>query len=109
VSLSSADLTHLIAATVLLLVAAHGLGRLFAWFRQPRVAGEILGGLLLGPTLFGLVAPDWQRAVFQGGAATRAGLGSATSSACCCSCTARVRSCGSSWCGASASPSWGSR
>jgi Kef-type K+ transport system membrane component KefB len=74
-SLSSADLTHLIAATVLLLVAAHGLGRLFAWLRQPRVAGEILGGLLLGPTLFGLVAPDWQRAVFQGGGATRVGLG----------------------------------
>jgi Kef-type K+ transport system membrane component KefB len=73
-SLSGGDLTHLIAAAVLLLVAAHGLGRLFAWLRQPRVAGEILGGLLLGPTLFGLVAPDWQRAVFQGGA-TRAGLG----------------------------------
>jgi len=74
-SLSSADLTHLIAATVLLLVAAHALGRLFARFRQPRVAGEILGGLLLGPTLFGLVAPDWQRAVFQGGKATQVGLG----------------------------------
>ena len=74
-SLSSSDLTHLIAATVLLLVAAHGFGRLFARFRQPRVAGEILGGLLLGPSLFDLVAPDWHRAVFQSGAATRAGLG----------------------------------
>jgi len=74
-SLSGPDLTHLIAATVLLLVAAHGFGRLFARFRQPRVAGEILGGLLLGPSLFDLVAPDWHRAVFQSGAATRAGLG----------------------------------
>ena len=74
-SLSGPDLTHLIAATVLLLVAAHGFGRLFARFRQPRVAGEILGGLRLGPSLFGLVAPDWHRAVFQSGAATRAGLG----------------------------------
>jgi Kef-type K+ transport system membrane component KefB len=74
-SLSSADLTHLIAATVLLLVAAHALGRLFARFRQPRVAGEILGGLLLGPTLFGLVAPDWQRAVFEDGKVTQVGLG----------------------------------
>ena len=74
-SLSSSDLTHLIAATVLLLVTAHGFGRLFARFRQPRVAGEILGGLLLGPSLFDLVAPDWHRAVFQSGAATRAGLG----------------------------------
>jgi Kef-type K+ transport system membrane component KefB len=74
-SLSAADLTHLIAATVLLLVAAHTLGWLFARFRQPRVAGEILGGLLLGPTLFGLAAPDWQRAVFQDGKATEVGLG----------------------------------
>jgi Kef-type K+ transport system membrane component KefB len=75
VSLSSADLTHLIAATVLLLMAAHGLGRLAARLHQPRVAGEILGGLLLGPTLFGLLAPGWQRAIFHGGTATQAGLG----------------------------------
>jgi len=74
-TLSNADLTHLLLAAVLLLVAAHALGRLFARFHQPRVAGEILGGLLLGPTLFGLLAPDWQRAVFAGGRATEAGLG----------------------------------
>ena len=74
-SLSDADLARLLLAVVLLLVAAHLLGRLFTRFRQPRVAGEILGGLLLGPTLFGALAPDLQRAVFQDGAATRAGLG----------------------------------
>jgi Kef-type K+ transport system membrane component KefB len=75
VSLSGSDLTHLIAATLLLLVAAHGLGRVAARLRQPRVAGEILGGLLLGPTLFGLVAPGWHHAVFKSGAATQTGLG----------------------------------
>ena len=72
--LSSADLVHLIAAGTLLLATAHGLGRLFARFRQPRVAGEALGGLLLGPTLFGLLAPGWQAALFQSGTATQVGL-----------------------------------
>jgi Kef-type K+ transport system membrane component KefB len=74
-SLSNADVTHLLLAFVLLLLAAHALGWLFARFHQPRVAGEILGGLLLGPTLFGLLLPDWQRTVFQGGPATAVGLG----------------------------------
>jgi Kef-type K+ transport system membrane component KefB len=74
-SLSNADVTHLLFAFVLLLLAAHAFGWLFARFHQPRVAGEILGGLLLGPTLFGLLLPDWQRTVFQGGRATALGLG----------------------------------
>jgi Kef-type K+ transport system membrane component KefB len=48
-SLSNADVAHLLLALVLLLVAAHTLGWLCTRLRQPRVAGEILGGLLLGP------------------------------------------------------------
>jgi Kef-type K+ transport system membrane component KefB len=74
-TLSSDDLVHLILAGVLLLAAAHGFGWVFGRLRQPRVAGEILGGLVLGPTLFGLVAPDWQAAVFRTGRATEVGLG----------------------------------
>lgn len=83
-SLSSADLTHLIAAVVLLLVAAHGLGRLAVRLHQPRVAGEILGGLLLGPTLFGLLAPGWQRPSSTAARPPRPGWASPTSSACSC-------------------------
>jgi Kef-type K+ transport system membrane component KefB len=75
-SLSNADVTHLLLALVLLLVAAHGLGRLFTRLHQPKVVGEILGGLLLGPTLFGLLLPSWQQAVFQRGGATPVALGS---------------------------------
>jgi Kef-type K+ transport system membrane component KefB len=35
------------------LLLAHGLGWLFTRFRQPRVIGEILAGLVMGPTLLG--------------------------------------------------------
>nr|WP_279473338.1 cation:proton antiporter [Actinomadura darangshiensis] len=33
---------------------------------QPRVLGEMVAGVLLGPTLFGQVWPDAQEAVFPG-------------------------------------------
>ena len=82
--LSSADLVHLIAAGTLLLATAHGFGRLFARFRQPRVAGEPLGGLLLGPTLFGLLAPGGRRRCSRAAPRPRSGSRSPTSSACCC-------------------------
>ncbi len=34
------------------------------WFGQPRVVGEMIAGVLLGPSLFGLVAPDTQAFLF---------------------------------------------
>jgi Kef-type K+ transport system membrane component KefB len=74
-SQSNADVARLLLALLLLLVAAHSLGRLCTRLRQPKVAGEILGGLLLGPTLLGLLLPDWQHAVFQSGTATPVALG----------------------------------
>ncbi|NDZ78903.1 cation:proton antiporter [Streptomyces sp. SID10853] len=60
--MSQADLFHVLLGIALLLAAAHGLGRLFVRLRQPAVVGEILGGLLLGPTVLGQAAPglaDW--------------------------------------------------
>ena len=61
-SLSNADTTRLLLALILLLAGAHGCGQLCARLGQPRVAGEIIGGLLLGPTLFGHLLPGWQSA-----------------------------------------------
>ncbi len=31
---------------------------------QPQVVGEMIAGVLLGPSLFGLIAPDWQTLLF---------------------------------------------
>lgn len=73
-SLSNADTVYLLLALILLLVCAYACGELAVAARQPRVAGEILGGLLLSPTVFGFVLPDWQRAVFHQGV-TAATLG----------------------------------
>lgn len=71
-NLASPDVAHLLLALTLILVAAHAVGGLFARLRQPRVIGEILGGLALGPTMLGAWAPGVQRWLFpaDGPAAT---------------------------------------
>lgn len=33
-------------------------------FGQPQVVAEMIAGVLLGPSLFGLLAPEWQKALF---------------------------------------------
>jgi hypothetical protein len=52
-----------IALLLFLFVAsAHILGYLFTRLRQPRVVGEILAGVLLGPVVLGQIAPGWTAA-----------------------------------------------
>src|SRR6187455_2304801 len=41
-----------------MLACASVLGQLMRSIKQPAVVGEMFGGLVLGPTLFGAVAPD---------------------------------------------------
>jgi len=72
---SVSDIASLLLALTLLLGAAHGFGYLFRWMRQPPVIGEIMGGLLLGPTIFGYFFPELQHAVFAGNAKTQTILG----------------------------------
>ena len=49
---------------LLLLVLARGLGEVCRALGHPRLVGEILVGILLGPTLLGRVSPELQFALF---------------------------------------------
>ena len=51
--MSSQEFGSLSLLIALLLASAHVLGLLFTRLRQPRVVGEILAGLLLGPSVLG--------------------------------------------------------
>lgn len=63
-TLDTPELAHVLLALGLLLAAAHGCGYVMTRLRQPRVIGEIIGGLLLGPTVLGALAPGAGSALF---------------------------------------------
>jgi Kef-type K+ transport system membrane component KefB len=75
VSLTSSQTAHLLLATVLLLGGAHLLGQLFVRLHYPRVIGEILGGLALGPTALGAALPAAERGLFPAAGVTSVVLG----------------------------------
>lgn len=62
---SAEELYHTLFALLALLVSAHLFGYLFSWMRLPPVIGEICGGLVLGPTLLGTLAPHVSQALFS--------------------------------------------
>ncbi len=64
--MSNAQLSVLFFSQMLLILATcRGVGWLGKkYFHQPQVVGEMIAGVLLGPTLFGLIAPEWQHALF---------------------------------------------
>ena len=49
---------RLMLAIAAVILAARLVGALIARFHQPRVMGEVLAGILLGPTLLGVVSPE---------------------------------------------------
>ena len=57
ISMTDVEVTRVFLAIVALMGLAHVMGSLFGRLHMPRVVGEIAGGLLLGPTLLGAIAP----------------------------------------------------
>ncbi|MFM7099952.1 MAG: cation:proton antiporter [Verrucomicrobiota bacterium] len=47
-----------------ILAACRGVGLLARWIGQPQVVGEMIAGVLLGPSLLGWIAPTFQPALF---------------------------------------------
>src|SRR5580700_11847853 len=74
-SFSNGDTLHLLLTLSILLVAVHSMGFLFVKLRQPRVAGEIIAGLALGPTLLGWLNPGLAHQLVAGNQSTTAVLG----------------------------------
>ncbi|HUL87688.1 MAG TPA: cation:proton antiporter [Pseudolabrys sp.] len=48
----------------LLMLAGRSLGEIMIRFKQPGVMGQLIAGLVLGPSLLGAVFPDWHHAIF---------------------------------------------
>lgn len=59
----NASLSQVLLALVAVIVAARVVGALFRMLRQPPVVGEVVAGILLGPSLLGRVAPGISEAV----------------------------------------------
>ena len=58
------ELLLLLLQISFLLFAARALGELMRLISLPPVVGELLAGVLLGPSIFGAIAPAWQSYIF---------------------------------------------
>ncbi len=62
--MAEADYLVLLLQLALMLLVAVICGQVMRWFHQPAVLGEMLGGILLGPTIAGLLFPELQMWLF---------------------------------------------
>jgi Kef-type K+ transport system membrane component KefB len=63
--MSSQDFVLFALQITLMLACAVILGQIMRRFGQPVVLGEMIGGIILGPTIFGALAPDLYYGLFQ--------------------------------------------
>lgn len=62
--LSHADVVQLLIQLGIMLIMGRLLAELARKFKQPAVIGEIIAGILLGPTILGMINPEWFSALF---------------------------------------------
>src|SRR6202158_1840708 len=61
---SQGDLLHVLLALVVVIATARAMGWVFRSASQPQVVGEILAGIVLGPSLLGRLAPGAEGYLF---------------------------------------------
>ncbi|MEX2559716.1 MAG: cation:proton antiporter [Pirellulales bacterium] len=67
-------LMHVLIALAAVIVAGRLLGKVFKVFRQPPVIGEVLAGIMLGPSLLGYLAPEVSQFLLPPAAAPLLGI-----------------------------------
>jgi Kef-type K+ transport system membrane component KefB len=66
----SSALIILVAQIAVIILASRVVGYLFRKIGQPQVVGEMLAGIMLGPSLLGWMAPDFSAALFPAASLT---------------------------------------
>lgn len=56
--LTAEHITTFILSISIMLLFAKVLGEIFSKLKQPAIVGEIVAGILLGPTVFGMISPE---------------------------------------------------
>ncbi|HEY5745748.1 MAG TPA: cation:proton antiporter [Chryseolinea sp.] len=67
--LGHADVVHLLVQLSIMLVMGRLFAEVFRKLNQPAVIGEIIAGILLGPTVLGMLQPEWFEALYPHDAA----------------------------------------
>src|ERR1043165_4406624 len=62
--LGHSDIVLLLVQLSIMLVMARLMAEAARKFKLPGVIGEIVGGILLGPTILGMINPDWFHSLF---------------------------------------------
>ena len=73
--LADPDLARLLVAIALLIVSARGVGSIFSRFGQPAAIGEVVGGILLGPSALAAISPTVQHWIFPADGASSDAIG----------------------------------